>query len=195
VLKYILASLILVSCHSASGNEEVISKDLLEALKNNDTTLAKEIAQKELDKTRASVTDSSFAALLDANLALQSFEFRIEKIKVENILKAIPDSLILNNDLDSKLYSYVSKVYGLVVKKATNQNDILYYSTKMSIPLESWIDNNFRNKTIKELKISTHLIQKDLAIASAIINNVDSKQVRQQTEDSYNQIIKILKEN
>lgn len=195
MLKLFLASLILVSCHSASKNEEIVSKDLQDAIKNDDTALAVEIAKRDLDKTRSSVTDSSFAAILDANLALQSFEFRIEKVKIKDISKAVPDSLILNYELDSKLYSFVSRVYSLVLATATNKNDIAYYSAKMSIPFENWINNNFRDKTLKELRISTLLIQKDLAIASAIINNIDSKQFRELTEDSYNRSVKTIQEN
>ena len=184
-----------MSCQSNSTNDEITSKDFQNALKNNDTALASEIAKKELDKLRASVTDSSFAALLDANLALQSFEFRIEKIKVENISKAVPDSLILNNGLDFQLYSFLSRVYSLVLLNATNKNDIAYYTSIAKIPFENWVNNNFRNKTIKELKISTILIQKDLAIASAIINNIDSKQFRELTESSYNNSVKTTIEN
>lgn len=196
MFRFILASLILVSCHSRPAHdEEVISKELQDAITKNDTALAKQIAKKESGNIRTAVTDSSFAALMDANLAIQEFEFRIGKARSASKSKIIPDSLILNKESDAQLYAYVYSVNQFVLQRAVNQHDITYYKAKMSIPFESWINNNFRSKTIEELQISALTIQKDLAIASAIINNVDSKEIRDQTEDLYNNLIKNLRKD
>jgi len=188
--KYLLFCLSLLSCQPGSENKTDLSKEFVDALNANDTALAKKIAQRELDKTRVAITDSSFAALIDANLLLQSLGFNIQKIKVENPLMKIPDSLFLSRESGYKLHSSIIKVYNLVLQKAHDRKDKEYFSGITMLPAEQWININFYNKTIKELMISNLSIQKDLAIASAIINNVDSRSIREQTEKSYLENVK-----
>lgn len=192
----ILAIAACAACHnhSSSPNDAVLSKEFEDAVKNNDTALAKKIAQGELDKIRSSITDSSFAALIDAGNQLQVLEFNIQKLKATNGNEIIADSLISNKNDLQKLYAYMIRVYSFALKKSVQQIDTDYYTEKLMVSAEDWVSNNFRRKTIKQLQVSRLMLQKDIAIASAIINNVDTKEIRTQTEDSYNSSIKRITE-
>jgi len=192
IFLYFLIMTACAACQSRSSSSDgiVLSKEFEDALKNNDTALAKRIAQKELRKIRSSITDSSFAALIDAGNQLQSLEFNIQKLNTVDRNLVIADSLVASKEDLEKLYSCMKRVYSFAAVKSVQKTDIDYYTEKLVISCENWISNNFKGKTKKELQVSRLKLQKDIAIASAIINNVDSKEIRTQTEDSYNLSIK-----
>ena len=183
--KYFLVIIICAACHAASSSpdEVILSKEFEDAIKNKDTVLAQKIAQRELDKSRASITDSSFAALMDATLGLQDLEFKIQK----------NDSSALDNKYFGKLHSFMISVYGFSLKRSINKSDLDYYATKVSESQEKWIADNFAHKTKKELQIVLLLLQQDVAISSGIINGIDTKEGRQEIEESYANSIKIIK--
>jgi hypothetical protein len=184
IFRYLLIVLVLGSCQGSSHDENVLSKDFENAIKNNDTVLAKKIAQRKLDKTRASITDSSFAALIDASLELENLLFKIQK----------NDSSVTDNEYHKKIHSFITRVYSFALKRSIQKTDIDYYANKLKISRENWITEYFSNKTKKELKITLALLQQDVAIASGIINDADTKEGRKEIEESYSRSIKMIKE-
>jgi hypothetical protein len=175
---------VLASCQTSSRDEIVLSKDLEDAIKNNDTLLAQKIAQRNLDETRASIKDSSFAALIDASLELQTLSFKIQK----------KESLVTDNEYLKKLHSFITRVYDFALKRSIQKIDIDYYTNKLNISREDWIAMYFSHKTQKELKVTVELLQQDVAIASGIINGADTKEGRKEIEEQYSRSIKMIKE-
>lgn len=51
------------------------------------------------------------------------------------------------------------------------------------------------NKEKNQLQVNLLLLKQDVAIASGIINGVDSKEGRKEIEESYKNSIRILQEN
>ena len=194
MIKYVLLMVILSSCQQHYSDEPVISKEMEQALKNNDTALAQKIAQQELDKSRASIADSSFAALIDATLELQSLGFKIQKINPATKSEIISDSLVSINEGFTKLHSFIIRVYEFALKRSSQKSDITYYTEKIAIPYEEWLMLFFKGRTKKELQISELTLQKDIAIASGIINGADTKEGRREIENSYTENVRITKE-
>ena len=86
------------------------------------------------------------------------------------------------------------RVYEFALKKAVEKSDVDYYSEKLTVTSEIWTSNYFKNKTKKELQISRVMLQKDIAVASAIIYGIDSKETRKHIEYGFNNSIKFIKE-
>ncbi len=194
IFRYSLILLAGASCRSHSASP-VISKELQDAVNHNDTALIEKLAQKELDKMRSSIPDSTAeAALTDAAVRVQSLDFKIQKNKPADRDQIITDSLIASKEEFERLYSYMKKVYSFALKKSIQKSDIDYYTEKLSVSSENWISNNFTNKTKRQLQVSRLLLQKDIAIASAIINNIDMEIWRSQTEDQYKNMIKLIEQ-
>lgn len=184
MLRYLLLFLTFSACQSASTSNADLSNEFEDALKNNDTALTKKIAQRELDKTRSSITDSSFAALIDASLELENLSFKIQK----------NDRSVTDNEYHKKIHSFIIRVYNFALKRSIQKTDIDYYANKLKISRENWITEYFSHKTNKELKITLALLQQDVAIASGIINSADTKEGRKEIEESYSRSIKMIKE-
>ena len=143
MFKYLLIVLVLGSCQASPQDENALSKDFEDAIKNKDTVLAKKIAQRELDKTRGSITDSGFAALIDASLELENLSFKIQK----------NDSSVTDNEYHKKIHSFITRVYSFALKRSIQKTDIDYYTNKLKISRENWVTDCFSHKTKKELKI------------------------------------------
>ena len=89
-MRLLLFVLIFFSCNSKKQSS------LEKAFQNNDTALAKKLAQKELDNIRASITDSNFATSLDASLHIQTLELTLQKADTSRKGNSYSDDLILN---------------------------------------------------------------------------------------------------
>jgi len=63
------------------------------------------------------------------------------------------------------------------------------HSKAIAVDRQKWLEINFSGKTNAEAKKSLSLLQRDIAIISAIVNHMDSDQVRKETEDSYENLI------
>jgi hypothetical protein len=78
-LKFLLLSIFLFSCEAKKPG----AIDM--ALEKKDTALAIKLAQKELDRQRASITDSNFATTIDAMLLLQNLKFSLQKADTSRV--------------------------------------------------------------------------------------------------------------
>ncbi|MGF2412181.1 MAG: hypothetical protein ACQUYJ_07625, partial [Ferruginibacter sp.] len=137
MLRYLLLLIIFSACQSTSTGDVGVSKELENALRNNDTASAKKIAQRELDKSRSSITDSSFAALMDATLELENLGFKIQK----------NDTLAIDNEYLKMVHSFVNRVYNFALLRSIQQSDIDYYTAKSTISSDKWRADNFTHKT------------------------------------------------
>ena len=195
--KYLLLLFVIFSSCQSPGDEAHLNQEFKDAVKNNDTALANalanKIAQEYFEKLKT-VPDSIFTTLTDVGLRLHSLELDIEKINTASANSPVPDSLITSNEKIKILYTYMMKVYERALKKTIQKSDFDYYSQKLAVTSEIWANDNFKNKTKKELQISRVMLQKDIAVASAIIYGIDSKETRKQIEYGFNNSIRFIKE-
>lgn len=182
-MRVFLFFLILCSCNSKKPNQI----DL--ALERNDTALVKKIAQKELDRIRASITDSSFGNTIDAMLQIQTLEFTLQKADSSRISNKFAEELILNHPDGQRLYNLMMKTYKHALDLSSKNSDVSYFTNELSQKSQIWLEERFANKKTFEALISLYLLQKDIALISAIENKVDTEFLRNQLETQYNNLI------
>jgi hypothetical protein len=185
-LKFFILLIFLFSCRP----KEQSQIDL--ALEKKDTALAKKLAQKELDRMRASLTDSNFATTLDAMLLLQNLKFTLQKADTSRVNTKFSDEYILNHRNGERLYKLMQKLYERGLKQTINSSDIKYFSLQLSLDETEWLKQRFANKKTYEILISLHHLQKDMALISAIESHVDTKSLRQELEKSYGELDEIM---
>jgi hypothetical protein len=189
-MKYLILLLAFVSCQGPDDRGSGLSKELTEALEKQDTAAVKIIAQQDLDKMRSSVTDSSFAALLDVNLQLQALEFELNKSDSSN---KIPGNIIAKTEKGSLLYRNCMRVYQFALERSANKEDHSFYTGELKKSKEQWLTEYFLNKSGTDSRISLLLLQKNMAIASTIINRIDQFSFRKETEEQYRSVIESIK--
>jgi hypothetical protein len=189
-MKYLILLLTFVSCQGPDDNGSGLSKELTEALQKEDTAAVKKIAQQDLDRMRASVTDSSFAALMDINIQLQTLGFELNKTDSSN---KTPGNIIAKTEKGKLFYRNCMRVYQFAMERSLNREDHLFYTGELKKSQEQWLTEYFLNKSGTDSRISLLLLQKNMAIASAIINGVDQFSFRKETEEQYSSIIESIK--
>jgi hypothetical protein len=162
------------------------------ALEKKDTALAIKLAQKELDRQRASITDSNFATTIDAMLLLQNLKFSLQKADTSRVKTKFSDEYILKHRNGALLYKLMQKLYERGLKQTINSSDIKYFSLQLSLDESEWLKQRFANKKTYEALISLHHLQKDMALISAIESHVDTKSLRQELEKSYGELDEIM---
>jgi hypothetical protein len=188
-MKLFLLALIFCSCNSKKQSP------LETALQNGDTALAKKLAQKELDSLRGTIKDSSFANYLDASLHLQTLEFTLEKADTSRTGNNHAEELILNHPNGKRLYELMMKSYKLALSHTSNSSDINYFTNELSQSPEKWLEKKFANKKTYEALISIFLLQKDIALISAIEINTDNDLMRKELDTQYQELINIMRKN
>jgi hypothetical protein len=165
------------------------------AIENKDTALAMKLAKQKLDEIRASIKDSGFAASIDAGLLIQTLQFSLEKADSLRISNRFSNELILNHTNGYRLYEVMMKKYKQALEVSSNADDVIYFTTESSLAQKEWLDQKFSNKKTYEALISLLILQRDIALISAIENKVDNQLTRLQLEKSYQQIIDNMKKS
>lgn len=165
------------------------------AMENNDTALAKKLAQQELDKTRASITDPAFADIMDASLLIQSLQFELDKADSLKHTNKFSTDFILNNQNGKRLYDLTRKNYIRALEITSNANDVIYFTTEMALTQKEWLELKFANKKAYEVIIALLVLQRDIALISAIESKADNEGMRQELQQSYQQSIDDIKKS
>ncbi|MFT3681374.1 MAG: hypothetical protein QM791_13940 [Ferruginibacter sp.] len=188
MLKYILvAAVLLYSCQSKKDNSGVpVSTDTI--------PLSKEQAEKELKEIRAGIKDSGFAAMMDASLFIQRLEASLQKADSTRRAAGFSESLVVNNPDGGHFYELMMKVYRLGLQQADQPMDINYFKGQLGYTKENWLSWWFKNKKTYEALISFHLLQKDIATTSMIVNGGITEQDRSNLEQQYAKGIKGMEE-
>jgi hypothetical protein len=187
-MKYILLLFLFISCQSKP------KPDYVKALEDGDTTYAKELAEKELQRIRASMPDSNTAAAMDASMQIMDLEFALRKADSSLKKTGIADSLIVNHMNGEKLYQGMIRYYNTALDHTTDTSDIIYFTSQSSKPVKKWLQQKFAHKTTFEALISLSLLQKDIALISAITIGQATDFTRRQLNEQYDSNIRRMRE-
>ena len=179
----------MTSCHSKKPSQIEL------ALEQNDTAFAKRLAQKELDSLRSSIKDSSFANTIDAMLLIQTLEFKLQKADSSRGGYQFSEKIILKHTDGQRLYHLMMSEYKQGIKYSTNASDIAYFKNELLHSSQEWLIKRFQNKKTYEALIALSLLQKDIALISAIKNKVDNAALRGELETQYNKLIDNLRKD
>lgn len=126
--------------------------------------------------------------MTDANMQIQTVEFVLQKADVSRIQNGVSDSFIVNNPNGQLLYSTMMKAYQLALQHATQQHDIIYYNMQLAFSQQAWLQSKFRSKKTYEALMAIFQLQKDLAVISMIVNNMDNEFERNMVEEQYSKL-------
>ena len=184
-MRIFILAIVIFSCQSAPADKT--ADDAIEqAIAKGDTAEAKKLAQEELNKMRSSITDSSFALIMDVNLQIQKIEFYFEKSRgIQNVA----DEKIVNQPEGIRLYELMMRAYKLAIETTTRESDVVLYTKAGSVDQQQWFQANFSGKPNDRARKSLMLLQNDMYIISAIVNHGDTDELRKQAEDQYKRII------
>jgi hypothetical protein len=188
MLRVFLFAILISSCQCRNKSP------LEAALEKGDTALTKKLARDELNKMRASITDSNFATTLDASLAIQSIQFDFQKADSTAIDSSFINKTIINRPDGTNLSVLMMKSYRMALEYASRKSDIDYFNSQLSLSSGGWLEKKFYNKSKAEALISLFLLQKDIALISAIEINADNDFMRQQLEEQYADLINNMRQ-
>src|SRR5687768_13225855 len=109
--KLFYLGLIFVACNDSNGKKPD------KAITDGDTALAKQLAREELNRIRSSITDSSFAASMDATLQIQAMEFTLQKADTSRQKIRVADSLIVNHPNGKIFHERIMRYYWIGLNK------------------------------------------------------------------------------
>ena len=159
------------------------------ALENKDTALAKKFAQNELDEIRSSIKDPDFAATTDASLQIQKLQFALQKADSSRVGNKFSNEIVFTNQDGQKLYALMLNKYKHALEITSNADDVIYFTNEIALTPGEWLEQKFANKKTYEALISLDILQRDLALISAIENKIDTEQIRKDLQKSYQRTI------
>jgi hypothetical protein len=165
------------------------------AIEQGDTAMVKKLAKEELGKIRASISDSAFASILDASLAIQELQLILLKEDTSRRRSGLSDSLITSNPNGQKLYSLMMRVYSLGLKNSSRKTDNTYFYSVLKETSKEWIANRFFRKPTYEALISLNFLQKDVALISAIESKADNSFLRKELDRQYDDYAKMMRKS